>query len=518
MSLATTPLQAGCAPTAQDTPAPVTPRSLAERGLVDDAIAAWRARIAKDPTAREPRLELVDYLLERERFDDAVDAARDAIKALPNDYDVLLAMALACQRKGEALATSEKNKGQSQDWFRDAVRWSGEAIDVAPKKREAYVTRGMGNFILGRVDDAKADAETLLRVAPEHPSGRLLMIDCLFEDYQALQRAAKKAEATALAAKIEEHIQAAIALDPKRYLAWRRRGDLAAWDGRMDAATSAWIEALALDPDRGCPYDWVQANVSAEQRKALFSRALTRFDALGGKSGHAKARLHWEAGRLDFDAKDYDAARKHFQACYDLRSEWLNALFYHGLASWELDDKDMALLAFGLFAQKDAKQLAAAIVDSGPNRDVNKSYVIYFADLAFQRGNAAMSRDLNHTIALLEDDATRWNNYAFLCRETGLYEESHSAYSKALGHAPDDPQLLNDAAVILQYHLDRDLDEASAMYERAIANAKKQLANKGGSPEDKKRFEVAMTNAKMNLEALRKSGKASSGKARQPGK
>ncbi|MCA8971558.1 MAG: hypothetical protein KDC95_17325, partial [Planctomycetes bacterium] len=178
-------------------------------------------------------------------------------------------------------------------------------------------------------------------------------------------------------------------------------------------------------------------------------------------------------------------------------------LFYHGRASWELDDKDMSLLAFGLFAQKDAALLAQAVRDSGPSRDVNKSYVKYFADLAFQRGNAPMSRDLNHTIALLEDDAARWNNYAFLCRETGLFEESHDAYAKALDHAPDDPQLLNDAAVILQYHLHRDLDQAKAMYERAIANTKKQLDKKKLPKEDKARYELAQKNAAANLEALK---------------
>lgn len=53
-----------------------------------------------------------------------------------------------------------------------------------------------------------------------------------------------------------------------------------------------------------------------------------------------------------------------------------------------------------------------------------------------------------------------WNNYGLLCRDTERYDESFVAYRRALRLAPEDPRIINDCALLLQYHLDIDLDLA----------------------------------------------------------
>ncbi|MCA8970652.1 MAG: hypothetical protein KDC95_12740, partial [Planctomycetes bacterium] len=252
----------------------LSPQALAERGLDDDAIAAWRHQIAQNGSDRAPRIALIDFLLAKDRFNDALDEARAAIEAIPRDFDLLMRMTLACQRKGEALALTLGGRTSSKDWFVDVIRWAGEASAIAPSKHEPYAIRGMARFGLGRFDEAKEDAETLIRVAKDHPSGYLLLADCLFEEYQAAKKDAEADKAKALATKIESAVDTALALDPKRFLGWRRRGDVLAWEGKIDEATNAWSEALGLDPERGTPYDWIRDNVDAKLRIAMFTRAL----------------------------------------------------------------------------------------------------------------------------------------------------------------------------------------------------------------------------------------------------
>ncbi len=67
------------------------------------------------------------------------------------------------------------------------------------------------------------------------------------------------------------------------------------------------------------------------------------------------------------------------------------------------------------------------------------------------------------------DLAEWWNNYAFFSRETEHYEDSYAAYQKCIALAPDNARWVNDTALILVYHLNRDLDQAEELLLRAKA-------------------------------------------------
>ncbi len=56
--------------------------------------------------------------------------------------------------------------------------------------------------------------------------------------------------------------------------------------------------------------------------------------------------------------------------------------------------------------------------------------------------------------------------------------------------------------MILQYHLQVDLDQARKMYENAIAHGKRLLKRKKISNADKARYRQAVTDAKANLQKL----------------
>ncbi|MDF1836407.1 MAG: hypothetical protein P1V35_00935, partial [Planctomycetota bacterium] len=55
------------------------------------------------------------------------------------------------------------------------------------------------------------------------------------------------------------------------------------------------------------------------------------------------------------------------------------------------------------------------------------------------------------------------------------YEDSYAAYAKSLTFSPNDPGYLNDAAVLLQYYLGRDVDTAREYYEKAQVEAQKLI-------------------------------------------
>ena len=108
-------------------------------------------------------------------------------------------------------------------------------------------------------------------------------------------------------------------------------------------------------------------------------------------------------------------------------------------------------------------------------------------------------------IALVEDKPESWNNYALLYRETGKFQDSLEAYVHALELEPESPQLFNDAAVILQYHLATkdNLAKARTWYEKALVCADKVLADPKADQEQKRRAQQARQDASANLAKLK---------------
>ena len=86
--------------------------------------------------------------------------------------------------------------------------------------------------------------------------------------------------------------------------------------------------------------------------------------------------------------------------------------------------------------------------------------------------------------------------------QTALGERSLAAYLRALELDAEDPQLINDAAVVLDYLLDRDLPTALTMYVEAQAAAQRRLAVPELSEEDRARFQLAHDDAQKNQVAL----------------
>lgn len=112
----------------------------------------------------------------------------------------------------------------------------------------------------------------------------------------------------------------------------------------------------------------------------------------------------------------------------------------------------------------------------------------------FKEGDlAAGAQCFENWLAFSKDDVDWLNNAGLMERDLGeelarrgeaarakeCFERSYERYRRAAELRPDEPRLVNDAALILLYHLDRDLDVAEAMFRRAIGLGEDRLEDLG---------------------------------------
>mgnify|MGYP000908242499 FL=1 len=222
-------------------------------------------------------------------------------------------------------------------------------------------------------------------------------------------------------------------------------------------------------------------------------------------SPRAAATLRFHEGRARFEGRDWQGAGGCFDAALHDDPAATNNLYYAFLCRYELGDHDAAETFAARYAAGSAPGFADVLRGlDGDRRGAIAAVLRFLADRAYQAGRLPNSRDLNHVIACLRDDADAWNNHAFLCRETGDFDAAFSSYQHAIEKEPDSPQLWNDAAVVLQHHLKgaTNLAKARTMYERALQLADKALAD-GKLPEvARQRAIKAKADAMANLAEL----------------
>ncbi|MFK5954938.1 MAG: hypothetical protein QM477_00680 [Planctomycetota bacterium] len=98
--------------------------------------------------------------------------------------------------------------------------------------------------------------------------------------------------------------------------------------------------------------------------------------------------------------------------------------------------------------------------------------------------------------------ADAWNNLALFYRDTREAEKSLKAYAKAHELKPDDPQIMNDYAVIYHYYLKTKDDVARQLYKQAISRAEAMLESGEVKEADQNRIRTALHDAKNNLKKL----------------
>ena len=244
-----------------------------------------------------------------------------------------------------------------------------------------------------------------------------------------------------------------------------------------------------------------------------FDAALAWYDAQEGLEPWMKewfagstyaARATWNFNHYVDDEKavaDYAVAEQRLLAAARLRPDWFEAAgervsYYRSWAGWIRHRQER---------YDEAQELFLAAWGRNPRNENAITGVFYLCGRWYDLGDLERAREGYRQLTVMAPArGDFWNNYALLCRDTGQYEESWRAYRRAVEIEPDNPRTINDCALILLYHLHRDLDLAERWFVQAEDLARANLAQAENDGDDARAAEqrAILGDALVNLARL----------------
>ncbi len=483
------------------------------RGEFAQAADLWLQLVAADPSRADFVLAAGRCLGSSGRFRDAIDLLEKKRAAFVplTDLPALLARTYLLR------VERDRNTLQPELDFQEAARLAEEVLVANPDHLDARMILAQARYSLFDAKGALAAAEEAIRRHPQHPGGHVLVGRIAFDDYRLLKDqfdAEKPVEprhgelVTAIDAarkRAQTAFTRAAEIDSVRTYPLVMLGDIAARDRDVASALKHWNAALGIDPTARVDHGWIQEHTTPAQRREFYHSALAHYEAVANAAPARAAALRFYSGLALYAAQQWLEAKTEFAATRTDNASFINADYYGAMCAWRLGDEDGAETLAAAFAAASAPGFADVLraLEPEPRAEV-AGIVRHLGDRAWDQGRRDQSRDLNHVIACLQDSADAWNNYAFLCRETKRFDAAFVGYQHAIEREPDSPQLWNDAAVVLHYHLASEANRTRArqMYGRAIELADQQLADATTSAILRQRAERAKADALANLKDL----------------
>ncbi len=297
-------------------------------------------------------------------------------------------------------------------------------------------------------------------------------------------------------------------------------GWLFVWKKQGDEAAKRFGAALAIDP-ASADFGALRESLTPEQFVSALEDAEKQYETLYGKDSTGDATLLWWLGFGRYTAKRYEEAEAAFTRAVAKAPAFANSWYYIALSRYFRQDYDGAIAGFRTHHGISPEDAAAAL---RANQDENLRILDYMIGMKAGKAlnlDAAFLSELQTLV--VPDNGRYWNNLGLFLRDEAdnrvqrgkkqmsaeehkqvmdLYERSYAAYLKALELAPNDPNYLNDAAVLLDYNLDRDLDQARAWYVKAAEMAEIELARKDIDADTRGLREIALRDSRNNLKRL----------------
>lgn len=468
-----------------------------------------------------------DNLGKSGRFNDALELLEASISRFPDVISLRSMLARTYHLKADTMRAQGVFDANVVFHYEDAVRAARKVLAMDPRHLEARLIVASARYQLADYDGALAEAEQAVEQNPDAYGGHAMVGRIVFQRFveargqvdAATLGAEERARLRDAAARDGERaraaFQAAAKADPTRAFPQVKLGDLAAWEGDLDDALEWYGKALVIDPQSQVDHGWLRTGVDADRRREFYGTVKARYAQRPDATPAGAAVIGWYEAQAAFDqaanapadaspkerTQAYGEAAKLFAAALEALPDYVDTYWWLMQSRYWGGDVPGAAEVAVQFAERDPQRFADMI--RGDEQTV--AALIGMAAAAYSAGRLADSRELNRVIAYAKQTADAWNNYAFLCRETRQYEDSLRAYEHALTIEPESPQLMNDAAVILQYHLTGDDAHARAKqyYESAIRLAERQIASGELSSTDLERARVALRDARNNLSLMR---------------
>ncbi len=485
-------------------------RDLLTRKKFEEARDAFQAIVESAPDDPAVRIGLGSSLVGCGDFAGAVSALSKATDLAPGDYAANFELGAALRAQGADCVANGDYEGAGYA-FTDSRRFFEEAAKADPKRAEALLEAS-------RVAAQNGDSEGALELAEQALAREPKNVDVLLDvgARRFFATAAKVAEndvegARAMRERSREAYQTIIGIDAANGKAWNGLGWIAKQVEDPVKAIEAFGKSVELDPGIDDSYRQLSALLSDSKEKrqqllAVLDKAVTHSKTFGAGEerklaqglahfyrGKAKAQLRDTKG-LESDMKEAVAAWPDLKAAAALQI----ALTLTTAGQYP----EAATRLIGLSDADLAVYVAAVLADSDPRQTLLSLRGL--ADQLVKGQNPSAARDVFRLVAHAQSNsADDWNNYAFFCRETGRYEESYVAYTRAVELRPNDAGILNDTALILQYHLNRDLEYAVELYDRAVVEGNKVLADPGIDDRTRQDAQTAVRDATNNGRMLR---------------
>lgn len=496
-------------------------RALMAEGQLEEAVAALREADELDGGKLRTRRWLVRAMIEREYLNDALDLI-DELAGAGNEgpaMDYLYGMAFVYKarkyiREGVNLGTVGMHYGDAVTYLGNATQAEGETY------ADAFLPLAEAAWHSQALDVARVAAERAVTLAPGDADALVMLGEVAFSQFVSKNGAeATQAEADAdWQAAVDAFERAAAVKDAAAATAahaLKKAGDAYVWRGDLERAGARYAEALGLDPTR-VDLGQVLNSLGRDGFLACVEAGATAFTQRYGERSTSDATLRWWLGWSRLEHQDYAGAQEAFAAAYTKWPAYINCNWYLGLCAYHQQDYDKAIELIARNFDLAPADLAGSL---NGNFGLNERIVEYLIGQCAKDGKLLEAAKLSEALGLAAQTVARhWNNAGLFYRDNAdrlgqakdadplelerLYEKSLACYETALSLEPENPNFLNDTAVVLHYNLGRDLERALELYKQSYAAAVKALERTDLSEEDRAVIQIAHRDSKNNRRLL----------------
>ena len=413
-------------------------------------------------------------------FEAAGRALEEALKAKPQHVDGWILLARAACRQAEAAAAKGDEDGAVERHLAKAEEAARRAVELDRDSPAAWAELG---HVLSRAGSVEESIAALYQAEKSGGATVELLVDLADDLVAARQAAADAGDDAGAASRLNEAkavLQRAQRLADDQVAVARRLARVCLML-RDDAGTlSALRRAALLKPDDTDSHEAVIVEAARQQKfdeTIRFYSGLVDEPVLG----------HWYASRareLDgtwlYSSKhDYPAAAEQYRRAEEelVAAKRLKPELAPQVAAYVPTlraSRGAAQVKAEDFAAAEATLLSAIDLDPAHEGALKQLHALQDAMWTKFGGDRMPPEKFDEIrafaakLCLVEPErAENWNNYGFFARDAKRYEESNRAYRRAIQLEPDNARYLNDGALILLYHLDRDYDQARAWLEQS---------------------------------------------------
>ncbi|MCA8944488.1 MAG: hypothetical protein KDB80_18145 [Planctomycetes bacterium] len=410
-------------------------------------------------------------------------------------------------RYAQAQAQSSGDAGLIQGLFDDAVAQLRKACEIDPAPIEPRLRLAEALNATGAFAESKDVLEKLVGEATlskdEALTARGLLATAAAQVYISARNSNQDdAKALETARSSFAKVEAERALTPSELSDWV---NVERWAGDSKRAIGALTRACRRAPNDGKLIDLlVTTGYHVGENEAVIDVLADRDDAFGlwycGKARYYRALAEWSGSRAEEAIKTFDRALGDFDRSKEIEEsyaascdEWAAfCLGSRGLAQISIDRHEDAKASLLAALERKPSALASDLGNGSIKRGIMVIGHHYFSTNRLKE-----AADLYIAVGkLAPDDVDLANNEGLFARDLGAemarsgeedaakpyFEASYAAYTRASTADPTNVRLRNDRALLLIYHLGRDLDLAKQLLDEAIADGETRLED--DPPED----------------------------------